>query len=157
MTPLAPLTRTDVPDVAAILERLRLAEARLARRRQQQSGMTESDRGAMRYVLERVDGEQVTPSKLARGLHLSPAAGTALIDRLVARGLLSVQPHPSDRRQKILQPLDRNIDPDHIDPLTMRLRAIAAELEPEEARIIAAFLDDVLAAVSDPANAGVQG
>lgn len=139
------------PDVAGILERLRLAEAKLARQRQQQTGMTESDRAAMRYLLERVDAEEVTPGMVARALHLSPASGTALIDRLVARGLVVVGSHPHDRRKKLVRPFDRNVDPDHVDPLTTRLRALADGLTAGDARIVATFLEDVLHTVTHAA------
>jgi DNA-binding MarR family transcriptional regulator len=136
------------PDVAGILEHLRLAEAKLTRQREQQSGMTETDRAAMRYLLERDDSEEVTPGRIARALHLSPASGTALIDRLVARGLVVVHGHPHDRRKKLVRPLDGDIDLDHLDPLTMRLRSIAAKLTSGDARIVATFLEDVLATVT---------
>ncbi|KAF2416120.1 hypothetical protein B2K11_17435, partial [Microbacterium sp. B35-30] len=57
---------SERPDVAGILEHLRLAEAKLTRQREQQSGMTETDRAAMRYLLERDDSEEVTPGRIAR-------------------------------------------------------------------------------------------
>ena len=139
------------PDVAGILERLRLSQAKLARRREQQTGMNETDRAAMRFLLERVDTEAVTPSMIVRALHLSPASGTALIDRLAARGLVVVEAHPHDRRKKLVRPFDRNIDPDHLDPLTMQLRSLASELPVGDARVVAGFLEDVLAMVSKTA------
>jgi DNA-binding MarR family transcriptional regulator len=137
-----------VPDVAAILEQLRLAEARLARQRQLQSGLTDTDRSAMRYLLERVDTQEITPTMMARALHLSPAAGTALVDRLVNRGLIDIEPHTRDRRKKIVRPFDRNLDPDQLDPLTTRLRTLAAELTDRDARTVGTFLHKVLAAVA---------
>lgn len=136
------------PDVAGLLERLRLAEAKLARQREQQTGMNETDRAAMRFLLERVDSEEVTSGMIARAVHLSPASGTALIDRLVARGLVIVAGHPRDRRKKLVRPFDRNTDPDHLDPLTTRLRALAAQLPASEARVVATFLEDVLTTVT---------
>ena len=139
------------PDVASLLERLRLAEAKLARRRELETGMNETDRAAMRYLLERVDTEEVTPSMIVRALHLSPASGTALVDRLVARGLVVAEGHRHDRRKKIVRPLDRNIDPDHLDPLTMELRSLASALTAKDARVVAGFLEDVLAVVSKAA------
>ena len=110
--------------------------------------MTETDRAAMRYLLERDDSEEVTPGRIARALHLSPASGTALIDRLVARGLVVVHGHPHDRRKKLVRPLDGDMDLDHLDPLTMRLRSLAAKLTSGDARIVATFLEDVLATVT---------
>lgn len=135
--------------MAGVLERLRLAEARLARRREVQNGMNETDRSAMRFLLERMDTEEVTAGMVSRALHLSPASGTALIDRLVARGLIAVENHPRDRRKKLVRPFDRYTDPDHVDPLTMRLRAIASGLSDDDARVVAAFLEDVLSTVAD--------
>ena len=41
---------------------------------------------------------------IARALHLSPAAGTALLDRLVSRGLIDIEPHAHDRRKKLVRP-----------------------------------------------------
>ncbi|WP_426320287.1 MarR family winged helix-turn-helix transcriptional regulator [Microbacterium sp. E-13] len=136
------------PDVAGILERLRLADVKLARQREQQTGMNETDRAAMRFLLEHLDNAEVTPGMIARALHLSPASGTALIDRLLARGLVVVESHPYDRRKKLVRPFDRDTDPDHLDPLTLRLRTLAAELSVREARIVATFLEDVLSSVT---------
>jgi DNA-binding MarR family transcriptional regulator len=136
------------PDLAGILEHLRMADAKLVRQREQQTGMTETDRAAMRYLLERVDTEEVTPGKIARALHLSPASGTALIDRLVARGLVVVGGHPHDRRKKLVRPLDGHFDLDDLDPLTARLRALASKLTAGDARVVATFLEDVLATVT---------
>ena len=136
-----------IPDVARILEELRLAEAGLARKRQLQSGMTDTERPAMRYLLERVDTHEVTPTMIARALHLSPAAGTALMDRLVAQGMIDIEPHARDRRKKLVRPFDRNLDPDELDPLTSRLRSLADELTDGEARTVGRFLHKVLAAV----------
>jgi len=136
------------PDLAGILEHLRMADARLVRQREQQTGMTETDRAAMRYLLERGDTEEVTPGKIARALHLSPASGTALIDRLVARGLVVVGGHPYDRRKKLVRPLDGDADVDDLDPLTARLRALASKLTAGDAHVVATFLEDVLATVT---------
>ncbi|HET8926579.1 MAG TPA: MarR family transcriptional regulator [Microbacterium sp.] len=142
------VTDGEVPEVADILEQLRLAEAKLTRQRQQRSEMNDTDRSAMRYLLERVDTQEVTPTMIARALNLSPAAGTALMDRLVGRGMIDIEPHGRDRRKKLVRPFDRNMDPDQLDPLTTRLRALAAELTDIEARTVGSFLNKVLAAVA---------
>lgn len=137
--------------VFSALERLRLAEARRARRRQSQSGLIESDRAAMRLVLEADDhGIDVTASLIAARLGLSPASTTALVDRLVDAGLVTVRPHPSDRRKKLIQPIDRSLDPDRLDPLTVRLRDAVQALSGSDALVVQAFLDAVIAAVEDP-------
>ncbi len=142
--------RDPLDDLAGLLEHLHLSEARLARRRQTQSGLVESDRAAMRLILESSDADrEVTPGVLAQRLRLSPAAATALVDRLVAGGFVTVRPHATDRRKKLIEAVDRTLDPDHLDPLTVRLRALAAGVPVEEARIVSAFLRRVVEIVED--------
>ncbi|MBZ4486874.1 MarR family transcriptional regulator [Microbacterium sp. cx-55] len=138
-------------NVAQLVEQLRLAEAKLARQRQSASGLNDTDRAAVRFILEYSDSASpMTPSVLAAALHLTPPAMTSVVDRLIKGGFITVTPHPTDRRKKVIEPFDRTIDPDHVDPLTTRIRGIAATLAPEHAVIVAGFLQQVLAAVSDP-------
>jgi DNA-binding MarR family transcriptional regulator len=99
-------TRESVT-VAQLIEQLRLAEARLARQRQSASGLNDTDRAAVRFILENSDTtSEVTPSVLATALHLTPPAMTSVVDRLVRGGFITVRPHPSDRRKKIIEPFD---------------------------------------------------
>jgi hypothetical protein len=137
-------------DVAELIERLRLAEAKLARRRQSTSGLNDTDRAAVRFILENSDTHnEITPSVLAAALHLTPPAMTSVVDRLVRGGFIAVTPHPTDRRKKVIEPFDRTIDPDHVDPLTTRIRAISASLPHDDAKIVGAFLQRVLEVVTD--------
>ncbi|WP_314455418.1 MarR family transcriptional regulator [uncultured Microbacterium sp.] len=129
---------------ARAVERLRLAEARLARRRQSDCGPSENARAAMRFILERADaGATVTPSELAQHLGISAASVTGMLDRLHAGGLIAFVANPTDRRSKFVVPFDRGTDPDAIDPVTAQIRAFAAELPDDAADHVAAFLDRV--------------
>jgi DNA-binding MarR family transcriptional regulator len=136
-------------DVARSVEQLRLAEAKLARRRAVQAGLGDTDRAALRFVLECCGrGDTVTPSAIATELSLSPAAVTSLVDRLVSNGLVTQTPNPDDRRSKLIEPVDPSLDRDEIDPLTARIRAIAGELTGRDAFIVSAFLERVAEAVT---------
>jgi len=138
-------------DVAGLMERLRLAEGKLARQRQSTSGLNDSDKAAIRFILEHDDAEaEITPSIIAAGLHMTPPAMTVVIDRLVAGGFVTVSPHPTDRRKKVVKPFDRTMDPDHLDPVTTRLRALSAALSAADARVVSAFLEDVLEVINNP-------
>lgn len=137
-------------DAAWAVERLRLAEAQLGRRRQAACGPGDSDRAAMRFLLEEADmGRLVTPGDLVEHLGIVSSSVTGLLDRLRDGGLIETRPHPSDRRRKIVLPVDRNDDPSSIDPLSGVIRSLAEELSDEEAAGIARFLDRVAAAVDD--------
>lgn len=147
-------TRTDV---AGLMERLRLAEAKLARQRQAASGMNRTDRAAMRTIIECSDaGTPTTPGRLAAHLNISPSSATALVDRLAAGGFVTVSPHASDRRKKVIIPFDRTLHADHIDPLTSSIRALAATLDAEESAVITRFLQRVLDEVSEPSQQTTQ-
>ena len=140
----------EANDVARLIERLRLAEARLVRQHQDGFGLNDSDRATIRYIVEHGDdGVEITPSTLAEHLHLTGAAMTAVLDRLVVNGFVAVEPHPTDRRKKLVTLFDHDIDPDHIDPLTMRIRHLAAELPSEQAAVITRFLRGVIEILSE--------
>lgn len=139
-------TATEDPATTAAMavERLRLAEARLSRRRQSDCGPSENARAAMRLVLERSDeGQSVTPTEIAQTLGISTASVTGMLDRLHAGGLVGFVANPSDRRSKFVVPYDRGADPDVIDPVTARIREFALELPADAADQIAMFLDRV--------------
>lgn len=165
--PLAALTRAPVPgykrDVppsistslsaseqdaataaARAVERLRLAEARLARRRQAQCGPSETARAATRYILEKSDaGEHVTPTQIADHLGISAASVTSILDRLHSGGLISFQRNPDDGRSKRVVPVDRSADLEDIDPLAARIRDLASRLGAQEAEHLARFLEEI--------------
>jgi DNA-binding MarR family transcriptional regulator len=126
------------------MERLRLAESSLSRRRQTQCGPSENARAAMRFILERTDaGDGVTPRDVAAHLGVSPAAVTGILDKLHAGGMVAFESNPDDRRSKHIVPFDRSTDADEIDPLTARIRDAAGSLDPEVAAAVADFLEHV--------------
>ena len=139
------VTDDDPSAVAArAVERLRLAEARLARRRQTGCGPSENARAAMRLILERADeGGTVTPTEIAQALAVSTASVTGMLDRLAAGGLIGFVANPADRRSKFVVPFDRSTDADAIDPVTARIREFALDLPPGAADQLADFLDRV--------------
>ncbi|QEW00833.1 MarR family transcriptional regulator [Microbacterium caowuchunii] len=140
----------DRPErVARLVEQLRLVDAQLVRQRSSPSGFSDADRAVIRLILEETArGSEITPSFIAARLHLTPPAVTAIVDRLSRAGIATVSPHPTDRRKKLVTPMDDSIHADHVDPLTSRLRALAARLSPEDSAVIADFLQDVLTAIS---------
>ncbi|MDF2664175.1 MAG: transcriptional regulator [Microbacterium sp.] len=140
------IVENDDPSAVAAraVERLRLAEARLARRRQTDCGPSENARAAMRLILERADeGLTVTPTEIAQALGVSTASVTGMLDRLHAGGLIGFIANPDDRRSKFVIPFDRSTDADAIDPVTARIREYALSLPADAAGHIATFLDQV--------------
>ncbi|MFC7431594.1 MULTISPECIES: MarR family winged helix-turn-helix transcriptional regulator [unclassified Agrococcus] len=128
--------------VAEAVERLRLAEARLERRRESSAEPSPIERAALRFVFERADNDDpATPSELGEFIGLSRSAITALVARFLAEGLVTVRPHPVDGRSKILLPVDRNDHLDGDDDLTDDIRRMADELSQHDADTVVAFLE----------------
>lgn len=145
------MTATDetrTADAAYAVERLRLSEAKLSRRRQTDCGPSENARAAMRFILDRSDeGEDVTPTAIAQHLGVSTASVTGMLDRLHQGGLIGFAENPRDRRSKLVRPFDRDIDLEDVDPLTAHIRRLAEDLSPEAAGEVALFLARVREAV----------
>ncbi|WP_460776282.1 MarR family winged helix-turn-helix transcriptional regulator [Microbacterium sp. GXF7504] len=140
--------RSASDEVMRAAERLRLAEARLSRRRQQDCGPGENARAAMRFVYERADaGDAPTPTAIAEHLGISTPAVTGILDRLRAGGVVAFERNPRDGRSKLVVPFDRTADLEDVDPLTAQLRRLADDIPPEAAPEVAAFLARLTEAV----------
>lgn len=144
-TSAAPTQRTT----ADLVEELRRAEAHLARRRQSACGPSETDRSAMRFILEAADDERpITPTDLAKHLGITTASTTAVLDRLGRGQMVELRQHPEDRRKRLVVPVDRSDDPDLIDPLTATIRDLSDELSPHEAELVNGYLTRITQAVT---------
>ncbi|WOQ70217.1 MarR family transcriptional regulator [Microbacterium limosum] len=102
----------------------------------------------MRLILERSDaGLDLTPGEIADHLSISPASVSGILDRLHAGGLITFSPNEKDRRSKLVIPVDRSVDIEHIDPLTARIRDMSAGLSSDDVRLIAEFIEGIADAV----------
>jgi DNA-binding MarR family transcriptional regulator len=143
----------------AVLEAMRAfgaAEAAMRRRSEGVLRMSENDVSAMRYLLRAADeGRSVGPKELAAYLGIQSSSVTALLDRLERAGRIRREASPFDRRALIVVPvipqdeLQRAILGDVRDELV----AVAASLNPEDARIVVDFLQRMREAV-DQIDAG---
>jgi DNA-binding MarR family transcriptional regulator len=85
-------------------------------------------------------GRPITVGELAQRLSLSPAATTALVDRLEAAGHVGRTRDPSDRRRVTvtMHPPARQVASDFFTPLGARMRAATEDLDDEDlARAVA--------------------
>ncbi|MDD7928873.1 MarR family winged helix-turn-helix transcriptional regulator [Microbacterium thalli] len=139
---------SDSDSVARAVERLRLAEASLARRRQTDCGPSETARAAMRLVYDSADaGKRVTPTDIAASLGISTPTATTILKRLHDGGLVSFERNPDDGRSKYVVPTDRTVDAEGIDPLADRVRALTRDLDADTAATVSALLDAITDAV----------
>lgn len=101
--------------------------------------------------------ERQGPSELARGLHVTSGAMTALLDRLVERGHLMREPHPSDRRRVALRltASAHEAAREHVRPMAAEITALAGRLSPDERATVGRFVDELAAIVRR--RAGTRG
>ncbi|WNI31361.1 MarR family winged helix-turn-helix transcriptional regulator [Streptomyces sp. ITFR-6] len=87
-----------------------------------------------------------TPTDLARRLDASTAATTLVMDRLVAGGHATREPHPTDRRKVIVTPAEHwgatAYEP--VAPVIEGVSEAASELSPGEQAVVAAFLERIV-------------
>lgn len=145
----APATDDGSPAALAVQE-LRRAEAHLYRKRHASQQRSATDRSAIRYIVERSnEGHRVSPTDLARYLEVTTATVTAVLERLVRAEHVTVRPHPDDKRRKIVEPHGSDDLASSADPLTTRIRAIAAELSPEDSAVVTRYLARITEAIQE--------
>ena len=105
-------------------------------------GMSASETLALaRLAMDESQG----PSELARSLHLTTGAMTAVLDRLVERGHLERVEHASDRRKVALR-LTANAHEAtraQLRPMIADITELAMSLTPGQRKVVGHFLDDL--------------
>jgi len=102
----SPATEAPLDDAAAV-SALRSAVMRLSRRLKHQR-VDESLSPTEMSVLGTLAGcGSATPGELARKEHVQPPSMTRIVALLEAKGLVRLEPHQEDRRQKVVSPTER--------------------------------------------------
>lgn len=97
--------------------------------------LKETDYHAMAILMR----DPMGPTQLARALHITSAAATAVVDRLVRAGHAVREPHPDDRRRMIIRAMDasRATTMEHVYPM---MSMVEGELDKLDERGRAAVL-----------------
>ena len=140
--------RTAKTDLVARVDELRRAEAQLARRLAAVRAPNDTDREAMRYIVDAPDDAPATPGGLAAHLNVSTAAITSLLRRLQERGQVDIAPHPADARSKVLRPSLRDLH-SPADELTQRVESLASEFTPGQIDTVTRFLRRLSVEIND--------
>ncbi|HET6302114.1 MarR family winged helix-turn-helix transcriptional regulator [Microbacterium sp.] len=114
--------------------------------------MNATDLAAMRMMIMREQrGETVSPHDVARHLRITTASTTKLLDRLEAAGHIERQPHPRDRRARVVVLTDTSRQEfyRHFGERLRGMRGIADRYTDEELQLVTRFLGDI-STVLDP-------
>ena len=101
-----------------------------------------------------MDGSQ-GPSELARRLHLTTGAMTAVLDRLAERGHVVREPHAADHRKVSLRltASAHEAARSELGPMVVEIVALGERLSPGERATVGRFLDELTAIVARAAGA----
>lgn len=88
----------------------------------------------------------LSPSALASRLELTSAAGSQVVDRLVAAGHVHRERAVTDRRQVIVSPVDASVARARaeVEPMAAGVGDIVRSMNPDDVRVIEEFLDQVI-------------
>ena len=129
--------------VLKALRDYRAAEQDMRRRTRDALGVNEKDMQALRHLMRAQEqGNSLGPTDISRLLAISTASTTALVDRLVSSGHIRRQLHPTDRRALELVPTEKSSREmrEILGQMHQRMMAVAKSLSPDEADIVARFL-----------------
>lgn len=95
------------------------------------------------------------PSDLARRLHLTTGAMTAVLDRLAERGHVAREPHAADHRKVSLRLTEsaRHAARSELGPMVDEIVALGERLSPRERAVAGRFLDELTTIVARAAGA----
>ncbi|GAA1700619.1 hypothetical protein GCM10009808_17880 [Microbacterium sediminicola] len=136
--------------------RLRRSERVQADRAVRASQLSSIDLSALRYLVQgHRDGRNLSPKDLITMLDTSSATVTNVVERLVSRGYLIRERHPTDRRAHYLRPTDEAVR--HVqDAYGARDAAVVQiidELSDSDAEIAAEVIDRLARALDRLATA----
>ncbi|MDT0441909.1 MarR family winged helix-turn-helix transcriptional regulator [Streptomyces johnsoniae] len=102
MAVLMPNVKLDEPDDADAVNTLRIGVLRLSRRMRHLSVDRTLSLAELSALGTLARCGPMTPGELARKEHVQPPSMTRIIALLQERGLVALEPHPEDRRQKLV-------------------------------------------------------
>ncbi|WP_223169112.1 MULTISPECIES: MarR family transcriptional regulator [Microbacterium] len=134
-----PAVREATMLLRTVIEMSDLFEKRL----QSHLTVNPTDLEAMEHLLS---SGPLGPSDLARRLHISTASTTAMVDRLVALGHVTREPHPTDRRAVLIVPTEtsRRSAMSVLMPMILGVDAVLDRYTPDERSVITNYLAQVV-------------
>lgn len=108
----------------------------------------DTDFQAMQHLLQT---GPLSPSALATQLHLTTAAVTSVIDRLVQAGHVRRVPHRSDRRRIVVEPTESSIREAmaQLMPMILTTDSLVKGMDEVGQEAVVAYLDGVVASMQE--------
>ncbi|MGW6173697.1 MarR family winged helix-turn-helix transcriptional regulator [Arthrobacter sp. NPDC055138] len=109
-------------------------------------GTNETDFQAMQHLMAK---GPMTPSQLADVLHITTAAATTVVDRLVRADHARRVPHPLDRRSTMVEPTAHAADfaMAKLMPMIQQTDQMVRDMQPDQQEAVVAYLGGVIQAM----------
>ena len=122
-------------------------------------GLNETDFQAMCYASQRMKDPSMTPGELARRLHLTAAATTTVVDRLVDKGHVRRDRDPMDRRRWLVSPSEDSTRRTMatIMPMILKVDARVRGYSADSQESIVDFFENMLFCMNESIDALEQG
>ena len=142
-------------EVTARLSRIALHVARVQEESFGKYGLNRGEVGVLAALRFAGPKQQLSPTRLFKGLMLSSAGITSRLDRLEERGYVKRSRHPDDRRGVLVELTDsgRHVLEVAVSADTVRERDLMAGLSTAERKTLAALLKKLLSSL-EPNSAG---
>ena len=133
------MSRENTEAVADLMREHSSAAQRYAAALARRMGMGTSELAALEHLEA---AGTMTPGQLGGRLSMSPAAVTALVDRLEGRGYAERTPNPEDRRSALVRETEKGLGEslEHLWPYVEEMRGIEEGFSEEERAVISRFL-----------------
>lgn len=108
--------------------------------------INETDFQAMQHLMR---ARSMSPGELARAVHLTSAATTTVVDRLVAAGHARRVPHATDRRRWLVKPTESTIREtmEQLMPMILETDTVVSGMDDACQAAVVTYLDSVVAAM----------
>ncbi|GAA1360236.1 MarR family winged helix-turn-helix transcriptional regulator [Arthrobacter rhombi] len=148
----APADRPPMHPASVLLRRILVLNDTVEYRMRVHLKTNETDFQAMQHLLQ---SGPMTHSELAAELHLTTAAVTSVIDRLVRAGHVRRHPHPSDRRRVVVEPTESSVREAmaQLMPMIMATDALVRGMDHAGQHAVTTYLDGVVASMQDRIDA----
>ena len=147
--------RTSPEDLTQAVRRLDMALSRWHGEVAERLGMDEAELLALaRLAMDESQG----PADLARSLHMTSGAMTAVLDRLAGHGHVVREPHPTDRRRVTLHLTEsaHQVARAEVRPMSETITTLERRLSATERAAVGRYLEELIAIVTAASDASAD-
>ena len=138
--------RPEMHDASVLMRKVLVLNDVVEYQMRRAMGTNETDFQAMQHLMTK---GPMTPSQLADALHITTAAATTVVDRLVRADHARRVPHPLDRRSTMVEPTKHAAQKamSKLMPMIRQTDQLVRDVEPAQQEAVVTYLAGVVQAM----------